>query len=271
MLFLKPIRKVVPKIYLYKKQDHFGNRNKMRRATEKPEALMLTTEDQVYRSQRRNCRMHGDKDNVTKLIEMFEKHQHKEQFLNDMSRKQEINRFSEESQKLLVDMNPQRSSNFARILKNFNVLIAIPLRKSGSLFVVAGEISSTKRSPITTQKANDDYTSMPGFLSLSRTSLENQSTANLNDKSCSSRRRRFLRKQDKKNMAAFRRFFQDGMHKKDTEGHWRSRILAKKKLCLTIASLHELNDYRTPNIGFFVRMLMGTRNLVDSDKIFPMH
>ena len=43
--------------------------------------------------------------NVTKLIEMLERHQHKEQFLEDMSQKQEINRFSEESQKLLVDMN----------------------------------------------------------------------------------------------------------------------------------------------------------------------
>ena len=36
---------------------------------------------------------------------MFEKHQHKDQFLKDMSQKQEINRSSEESQKLLVDMN----------------------------------------------------------------------------------------------------------------------------------------------------------------------
>ena len=42
---------------------------------------------------------------VTKLIEMFEQHQHKEQFLEDMSQKQEINRFSEESQKLLDNMN----------------------------------------------------------------------------------------------------------------------------------------------------------------------
>ena len=33
------IRFVVRKIYLYKKQDHLGNRNKMRRATEKPEAV----------------------------------------------------------------------------------------------------------------------------------------------------------------------------------------------------------------------------------------
>ena len=36
--------------------------------------------------------------NFTKLIEMFEKHQHKEPFLKDMSQKQEINKFSEELQ-----------------------------------------------------------------------------------------------------------------------------------------------------------------------------
>ena len=43
--------------------------------------------------------------NGTKLFEMFEKHLHKEQFLKVMSQKQEINRSSEESQKLLVDMS----------------------------------------------------------------------------------------------------------------------------------------------------------------------
>ena len=37
----------------------------------------------------------------------------------------------------------QRSSNIARILQNFNVLIAMPLRKSESFIAVAGEIWST--------------------------------------------------------------------------------------------------------------------------------
>ena len=36
---------------------------------------------------------------------MFEKHQHKEQFPKDMSQKQDINMFSEESQKLLEGGN----------------------------------------------------------------------------------------------------------------------------------------------------------------------
>ena len=42
--------------------------------------------------------------NVTKLIEMFETHQRKEQFIKDMNQKQEINKFSEESQQLLVEI-----------------------------------------------------------------------------------------------------------------------------------------------------------------------
>ena len=42
---------------------------------------------------------------VKKLIEMFEKHQHKEQFLKDLSLTKKINRFSEESQQLLADIN----------------------------------------------------------------------------------------------------------------------------------------------------------------------
>ena len=40
---------------------------------------------------------------------------------------------------------------------------------------------------------------------------------------------RCSRKQDKVNMGAIRRFSQDGMHKKNTEGHWWSTILVKRK------------------------------------------
>ena len=46
---------------------------------------------------------------VTKLIEMFERHQHKEQFLNDMSQKQETSRLSEESQKNCRRHEPDRA------------------------------------------------------------------------------------------------------------------------------------------------------------------
>ena len=42
---------------------------------------------------------------VAQLIEMFESHKHKDQFLKDMSQKKKINRFSEASQELFKDVN----------------------------------------------------------------------------------------------------------------------------------------------------------------------
>ena len=172
----------------------------------------------------------------------------------------------------------QRSLNFARILHNSNVLIAIPLRKSGSFIAVAGEIWNT--SGVLQEPRRLIATILQSLaLSLIWIPVEDQSTAHLNDRSCSSERRRCLRKQDSQSTAAIQRFSPDGMHKKDTEGHWRSTILAKKKSCFTIASilkymtiqLHELTGYRTPNIGLHVWMLMGPRNLFDSDQKLSMH
>ena len=173
--------------------------------------------------------------NVTKLIEMFEKYQHKEQFLKDMSQKQDINRFSEESQKLLEDMN---QTEIFELCENSAKLQCPDCNSFTEIGIM--------------------YCSLT--LSLRRIPVEDQSTANLNDRSCSSRRRRCLRKQDKRNMVAIRRYFQGGTNKKDTECHWRSTILAKRKSCFSIASLlkdmtiqlRELSGSRTPNIGFFV-------------------
>ena len=59
--------------------------------------------------------------NVTKFIEMFEKHRHEEQFLKDMSQKQETNRFSEEPQQLLVDMNHAMTFGILLVLATLNV------------------------------------------------------------------------------------------------------------------------------------------------------
>ena len=73
---------------------------------------------------------------VTKLIEMLEKHPHKEQFTKrHESKKQKINTF-----RVTKITRRYESSKFARILHNFNVLIATLLRKSGSFIAVAGEI-----------------------------------------------------------------------------------------------------------------------------------
>ena len=66
---------------------------------------------------------------VAKLIEKFESHQHKEQFLQDMSQTQKI--FSRASQKLLQDMNQTEVFELCENLRNFNVPVATLSWNSG--------------------------------------------------------------------------------------------------------------------------------------------
>ena len=215
--------------------------------------------------------------NVTKLIEMFEKHQHEEQFLKDMSQMQEINRFSEESQKLLDDMNQTERDlrNLREFCKTSTSWLQCLLRNRDHLLQLREKFEvfaeSYNRRPIATS-----FRSLA--LSFWRIPVEDQNMVLLNDRWCFSGRNRCLRKQDKANMGAIQRYSQGGTTKKSTES-WRSTILAKRKSCFSIASrlqdttfqLRELNGYRTPNIGFFVWMLMGLKSLFDSDKNFPLH
>ena len=102
--------------------------------------------------------------NVTKLIEMFEKHLQKEQFLKDMCQKQEINKFSEESQQLLIDMNHTEIFELCENSAKLQCLDCNSLTEIGIFHCSCGGNLKCKRSPITTQKANNDYTSIPGFV-----------------------------------------------------------------------------------------------------------
>ena len=102
---------------------------------------------------------------VTKLIEMFEKHQHKEQFLKDMSHKQEINKFSEESQQLLVDVN---HTEIFELCENSEKHQCPPdcnaFSEIGIIYCSCGRNLNYSRSPTTFQKTNCDFTSIPGFV-----------------------------------------------------------------------------------------------------------
>ena len=116
---------MVDKICTAKKQDHLGTHKAIHRLTGKPVATSWITE--FF-------------DKVKKLIEKFEKHQRKEYFFKDLSQSQKINKFSKESKDLLADIKTQKSSNFAKILPNSNVLSAIPTGKSVSSIAVVEEM-----------------------------------------------------------------------------------------------------------------------------------
>ena len=77
---------------------------------------------------------------VAKLIEKFESHKYKEQFLEDMSQTQKINRFSEAWQRLLKDINQTEIFELCENTRSCSAWTANPLQKLGSFIADADEI-----------------------------------------------------------------------------------------------------------------------------------
>ena len=102
--------------------------------------------------------------NVTKLIVMFEKYQHKEQFFKDMSQKQEINKFSKESHQLLVDMNHTEIFELCENSAKLQCLDCSAFSEIGIIYCSCRRNLKYSRSPTTFQKTNCDVTSVPGFV-----------------------------------------------------------------------------------------------------------
>ena len=132
-----------------------------------------------------------------------------------------------------------RSSNFARILQNFNVLIAIPSRKSGSFVAVAGEIWSTCGVP---QQPRRRIATPLQSLALSLSKFQSRTKARpiwTTDHVLQGERDA----QESKTRTTWQPSddtFKVVRSKRKKRGHSQSTMLAKKKSCFTIASL--LND-----------------------------
>ena len=243
VLFLELIRKVVDKIYLYKKHDHLGNRNKMRRGTGNPkqhcwlwstryidlngETAGRTATKQrhkTYRDVRKNI---GKRNSSLKKWVKSRRSQGSARNHNNYS-------------KILTK---QRSSNFARILQKNNDLVAIHSCKEIGIFsfAVAGDIWST--SGVLQQPRRLLATFLQSLaLSLRRILLENQITDNLNDKSCS-RQRRCLRKQDSQNTGTIQRFSHDGLQKKRYRSSLAEHKIGEKEIMLYDRIALERHDY----------------------------
>ena len=166
---------------------------------------------------------------VAKLIEKFESHQYKEQFLKDMSQTQKINRFSEASQKLLQDMDQTEIFELCENSTKLQCSDGNAFSEVGIIIAVAGEIWSTievlqhfKRT------ASVFFRSLA--TSLRRIPVDYQSMINLRDKLFSSRRKTCYKKQTRR---IIRQFFPDGEQNKATEAHWRSTILVRKTFFFT--------------------------------------
>ena len=97
---------------------------------------------------------------VKKLIEMFEKHQHKEHFLKDLSQTQ-INKFSKESQELIADMNNTEIFELCENSSKQQCPECNTCWEIGIIYCSCGRNMKSTRSPTEFDQNNRDVTSIP--------------------------------------------------------------------------------------------------------------
>ena len=172
---------MVHKIYLCMKQDHPRHRNKMRGATGKPEATQLTTEHLVY--------LHGDKIMSQSWLRCSRNIAMRNSSLKTRVKSRRSTSSARSHNNHSPTWTKQKSSNFARILQNIFVLVAMPFPKSESFIAVAGETWSTRE--VLQQYWRPIAILLPCLaLSLRRTPVEDQNMVSLKDKWCSTGRSR---------------------------------------------------------------------------------
>ena len=178
-----------------------------------------------------------------------------------MSQKQEINRFSEEAQKLLDDMNQTEIFELCENSAKLQWPDCNAFTEIGIICCSCGRnLLKYKRSPATTQKANCDFTSIPGFV------IEKNSSRGPKH-GASEREIMFFKAEG---MLKKARQSKHGSHptilarwyaqKRIPRFIGGAQCWRKRRLCFSIASLlkditiqlHEVNGYRTPNTKFFV-------------------
>ena len=96
---------MVCKIHRAKTQDHLGTRRATRKIAVKSVTTPWITEYLEYLFLQSSSRNTTRENKVKRLIEKFENHKHKESFIQDVTQKEKINKFSIESQDLIADMN----------------------------------------------------------------------------------------------------------------------------------------------------------------------
>ena len=101
---------------------------------------------------------------VKKLIEKFENHQHKESFFQDLSQTQKINKFSKESKDLLAGMN---NTDIFKLCENSSKQQCLECNtywEIGIIYCSRGRNMKSSQRPTEFEQNNNDVASIPGYV-----------------------------------------------------------------------------------------------------------
>ena len=99
---------------------------------------------------------------VKRLIEKLENHKHKESFIQDLSQKQKINKFSKESQDLIADLNNTEIFELCENSSKQQCPDCNAYWEMGIIHCSSGGNMMSTRSPTEFDQNNRDVTSIPG-------------------------------------------------------------------------------------------------------------
>ena len=148
-----------------------------------------------------------------KLIEKFEKHQHKESFF--LSQTQKINQSSKESQELIADLNNTEIFELCENSSKQQCPDSNAYWEIGKIFCSCGRNMKSLRSPTEFDQNNRDVTSIPGY-AIEKNRKRGVQHGFLKDRRCTTRRNRCLKKPDRENNDTIQRYFHDGTPAKST-------------------------------------------------------
>ena len=101
---------------------------------------------------------------VKTFIEKFENLQHKASFPQDLSQTEKINKFSEESQDLIADMNNTEIFELCENSTKQQCPDCNAYWEMGIIYCSCGEIMNSTRSPTEFDQDNRDVTSISGYV-----------------------------------------------------------------------------------------------------------
>ena len=158
---------------------------------------------------------------VAKLIEKFESHKYKEQFLQDMSQTHKINRFSEASHRLQKDMNQTEIFELCENTEKLHCPDCKSFTEVGIIYCRCGRNLKYNRSP----KPNVDCNSIDGYIIRKNCSRGPKHGP-------TERQEKFFKAKDMLRKAKKRGFptiLARWQEQKATEVQWRTTILVSKK------------------------------------------
>ena len=210
---------------------------------------------------------------VKRLIEKFENHKHEESFIQVLSQTKKINKFSEESQDLIADLNNTEIFEFCENSSKQQCPDCNAYWERGIIYCSCGRSMQSTRSPPEFEQNNHDVTSIPGHVIKKNSSRGVKHGPSERQKMYYQARQMLERARQRKHgghPTIISRWYGDEEYRKSLSATgWQEhhitlcdRISLEKHIYIAT----RVEEFKIRNIGFSLQIAQSTTRLCSSEK-----